>query len=119
MRKITTVDEYIALSPEKIQEKLKALRNVIKETAPEAEERISYSMPFYSYKGRFAYFSFTKSHIGLYIPPPVIQEHAKELEAYQTATATVRFPLNEDLPFPLIKKLLKARMKLNEEANAK
>lgn len=118
MLKVKDVEEYVASAPKNIQPKLQALRNAIKQVAPNAEERISYSMPYYSYKGRLAYFSFTKSHIGLYIPPPVIRDHAKELEMYETATATVRFPLDEELPFPLIEKLVKARMKINEDAKA-
>ncbi len=71
-------------------------------------------MPYYSYKGRLAYFALFKGHIGLYLPPPVIAEHKSELEDYETAMATVRFPLDKKLPVVLIKKLVKARMKKNE-----
>jgi len=77
-------------------------------------ERISYGMPFYDYKGRLAYFGLAKAHIGLYIPPPVIEEHKKELADYETAKSTVRFPLDKKLPVTLIKKLVQARMKKNE-----
>jgi len=72
-------------------------------------------MPYYGYRGRVAYFQFSKNHIGLYIPPPVIQDHKRELERYHTAMATVRFPLDKKLPLALIKKLVKARVKWNEE----
>ena len=98
-----------------MQGKLKELRAAIKEAAPTAVERISYGMPYYSYKGRLAYFRLAKAHIGLYVPPPVIEEHKSELRGYETATATVRFPLDKKLPIALIKKLVKARMKKNEE----
>ncbi|MBI2029610.1 DUF1801 domain-containing protein [Candidatus Gottesmanbacteria bacterium] len=80
---------------------------VIRNTAPNAKERISYGMPYYSYKGRLVYFAFAKNHIGLYIPPPVIEEHKSELKNYQTAKAKVQFPLDKKLPIPLIKNLLK------------
>jgi uncharacterized protein YdhG (YjbR/CyaY superfamily) len=76
-------------------------------------------MPYYNYKGRLAYFSPWKAHIGLYIPTPVIQEHERELEAYETTKATVRFPLTKKLPVSLIKKLLTARMKKNEAGSKK
>jgi uncharacterized protein YdhG (YjbR/CyaY superfamily) len=108
------VDAYIAAAPKEARAKLVELRKIIKATAPKADERISYGMPYYEYKGRLAYFMLAKTHIGLYIPSPVIAEHQKELKEYGTSMATVRFPLDKKLPAALIKKLIKARMKKNE-----
>ena len=108
------VDAFIAAAPPDVQSKLKELRAVIRKTAPAAAEKISYGMPYYAYKGRLAYFNVWKSHIGLYVPTPVLEEHAKELRGYETTAATVRLPLNKKLPVALIRKLLKARMKRNE-----
>src|SRR3989344_1782592 len=114
MKPIKDVDEYITSAPKEVQGKLRELRATIKAVAPKAQERISYRMPYYGYKGQLAYFAYAKEHIGLYVPPPVIEAHKKELKDYETAKATVRFPLNEKLPILLIKKLVKARMKKNE-----
>jgi uncharacterized protein YdhG (YjbR/CyaY superfamily) len=111
MKKISDVDNYIKASPAEARGKLSELREIIKTAAPEADEYISYGMPYYGYKGRLAYFRLAKAHIGLYIPPPVIKEHKKELEDYETSTATVRFPLDKKLPVNLIKKLISARIK--------
>ncbi len=108
------VDTYISTAPKEIQSKLRELRIAIRQVAPTAIERISYGMPYYDYKGRLTYFAFAKSHIGLYIPPPVIEEHKSELKKYQTATSTIRFPLDKPLPITLIKKLIKAKMKKND-----
>ena len=113
------VDAYIASAPKDVQLRLKELRQLIKRTAPDAAERISYGMPYYHYKGRLAYFSFWKEHIGLYLPTPVIAEHEKDLEGYETTKATVRLPLNRKLPAPLIGKLIKARMKKNDSVKKK
>ena len=114
-----TVDAYIEASPREARAKLVQLRKIIKATAPKAEERISYGMPYYGYKGRLVYFAAFKKHIGLYIPTPVIEEHKSELKDYETATATVRFPLHKKLPVALIKKLVKARIKKNEAGKKK
>jgi uncharacterized protein YdhG (YjbR/CyaY superfamily) len=115
MKKAKDVDSYIAGAPKEVQGKLRKLRKAIKEAAPTAEERISYGMPYYHYKGRLVYFGIAKAHIGLYIPTPVIEEHRKELGEYSTSdAATVRFPLDKKLPVALIKKLVKVRMKLND-----
>jgi uncharacterized protein YdhG (YjbR/CyaY superfamily) len=119
MLKPKSVDEYIAAAPKGVRGKLEELRAAIRKAAPAAVERISYGMPFYDYKGRLAYFGIAKAHIGLYIPPPVIAEHKSELEAYETTGATVRFPLDKKLPVSLIAKLVRARMKKNEERTKK
>jgi uncharacterized protein YdhG (YjbR/CyaY superfamily) len=113
------VDTYIAEAPKELQGKLKELRTAIKTTVPDAEERISYGMPYYDYKGRLAYFAAFKNHIGLYIPSPVIEENKRELKNYETSTGTVRFPNDTPLPIALIKKLIKARMKINEAKKRK
>lgn len=119
MKKTKTVDAYIATAPKTIRAKLRQLRAAIKSVAPKAYEKISYSMPYYGYKGRLAYFAFAKTHIGLYVPPPVIAEHATELKQFETAKATVRFPLDQKLPVVLIKKLVKSRMKKNDAKASK
>lgn len=113
------VDAYIAGAPKEARGKLVKLRAVIKASAPQAEERISYGMPYYAYKGRLAYFLLAKKHIGLYIPSPVIEEHKRELKDYETAKATVRLPIDKPLPVGLVKKLIKARMKKNEAGKGK
>lgn len=119
MKSVKNVDEYIAQAPKEVQEKLKELRAVISTIAPDAEERISYGMPYYDYKGRLVYFQLWKKHIGIYIPTPVVEEHKSELKDYETTKATVRFPLDEKLPLALIEKLVQARMRKNDEAEKK
>lgn len=112
--KAKTVDEFIAQAPKDKQSKLRQLRKIIKSAAPNAEEKISYGMPYYSHKGKLVYFAYAKNHIGLYPMPPITKMFAKELKKYHTLKATIRFPMNEELPIALIKKLIKARVKLNE-----
>ena len=113
-----TVDDYIAQAPKEAQSKLTAIRNIIKEVAPTAEEKMSYGMPYYRYKGRLAYFAYAKKHVGLYVMPPTIQEHKEELKGYETATATVRFPLDKELPVKLIEKLVRIGVERNEAKSA-
>jgi uncharacterized protein YdhG (YjbR/CyaY superfamily) len=119
MKPVKDVDDYIALAPKKVQDKLKEFRATIKTAAPSAQERISYGMPYYYYKGRLLYFGLSKKHIGLYIPTPVVEEHKSELKDYETTKVTVRFPLDKKLPVILIKKLIKVRVKKNDEAEKK
>lgn len=116
MNPVKNVDEYIAQAPQEVQGKLKELRAAILAAAPGAQERISYGMPYYDYKGRLVYFQLWKKHIGFYIPTPILEEYASELEGYEITKATLHFPLDKPLPLDLIKKLVQARVRMNDEA---
>lgn len=50
------VGEYLATVPEKARPALENLRNMIKSTAPMAEEIISYHIPTYKYHGPLVHF---------------------------------------------------------------
>lgn len=117
MKAVHTVEDYISLAPEAVQQKLRTLRGTILSVAPDAQEKISYGMPYYGYKGRLAYFAYAKKHIGLYVMPPTVSDHKKELEGYETSVSTVRFPLDTALPILLIKKLVLAGVRRNEKSH--
>ena len=114
MKKPKDVSVYIATTPKEVRSKLKKLRKAIKTAAPKAEERISYGMPYYDYKGRVVYFAAFKKHISIFVPTPIVEQHKRELKDYETTRVTIRFPLDKKLPTALIKKLIKARVKMNE-----
>ena len=115
LKGVKTVEAYIRAAPPKFRGMLRQMQAAIRKAAPKALEKISYRMPHYDYKGRLVYFALARTHIGLYIPPPILQNHQKELKSYSiSASATVRFPLDQELPLALIRKLVKARVHYNE-----
>jgi len=116
MGRARDVDAYISAAPRNLQGKLRQMRAAIREAAPEAEESISYMMPGYD-NGRVAWFGLMKAHIGLYLRPPIIKEHRKELSTYKTTKSTIHFPLDKRLPVGLIKKLVRARIEKNRQAS--
>ncbi len=116
MEPVTNVNDYIAQAPQEMQSRLQELRATIKVAAPGAQERMSYGMPFYEYKGRLVYFRLWKKHIGLYGLVPILEEYKSELQGYVTVKGTIRFPLDEQLPLALIEKLVQARARKNDEA---
>ena len=115
------IDEYIAGFPNDVQEILEKIRMTIRKAAPDAEETISYQIPTFTLKGKYlVYFAAYKKHIGLYPAPRGIEKFKKELSVYGGAKGSVRFPLDKPIPFDLISKIVKFRVKENlERAEAK
>ncbi|OGY26113.1 MAG: hypothetical protein A2Z24_01805 [Candidatus Woykebacteria bacterium RBG_16_44_10] len=110
------VDEYIKNAPKEAQEKLREIRELIKELAPEAEEKISYRMPSFKLNGKYlVYFAAFKNHIGFYPFPSGIEEFKKEILQYKSAKGSIQFPLDQPLPVSLIRKIVKFRIKENLE----
>lgn len=110
-----TVDEYIAAFPADIKKRMQQLRKVIKAGAPEAEELISYQMPGYKYLGMLVYFAGYKNHIGFYPGAGGVLEYYKELSSYKSAKGSVRFPHDKPIPLDVISRIVKFRVKQNEE----
>jgi uncharacterized protein YdhG (YjbR/CyaY superfamily) len=116
------VGEYIAKCPKDVQDKLESVRVAIGQVAPDAVETVSYfQMPgyFYSgdyaYNGMFAWFSFKKPYVRLHVWPQVIKNNRKELVGYLTTTAIVSFPADKRIPVALVKKLVKASLKMMKD----
>ncbi len=111
-----TIDEYIAGFPHDVQEILEKIRMTIRKAAPDAKEAISYKIPTFTLKGRYlVYFAAYKNHIGLYPAPRGIEKFKEELSAYEGGKGTVRFPLDKPIPFDLISRIVKFRVKENLE----
>ena len=108
------VDTYLALQPENVRIALEKMRQVIKATAPDAAEVISYGMPAYRYHGMLVYFAGFKNHYSLFPGnASMIAEMADELKGYKTSKGTIQFAPDKPMPVSLIKKIVKARMKEN------
>ena len=114
-KRYTSVDEYLADQSEKTREMLQGLREIIKDAAPQAKEKISYNMPAYDVHGVLVYFAGYKGHIGLYPTGSGIKAFQKEIAGYESSKGAVRFPLDRALPKTLITKIVKYRLKQNLE----
>ncbi len=113
------VDDYINAVPEKLRATLEKVRQTIKEAAPKAEESISYQIPTYKYMGPLVHFAAFENHCSLVvINKSIIENLKKELESYKTSGTTIHFSPEKPLPAILVKKIVKLRIKDNEERNA-
>ncbi len=113
--KITSesIDEYILKFPPKIQEILNMLRKVIRESAPDAKEKISYQMPTFVLHGNLVHFAAYKNHLGFYPTPSGINAFKYELSEYKGAKGSIQFPIEKPLPYELISKIVKFRVAEN------
>ena len=108
-----TIDEYIAGFPPDVQKILEKIRTTIKKAAPDAEETISYQMPAFTLNGNLVYFAGFKNHIGFYPVPTGIEKFKKELSVYKQGKGSVQFPLDKPIPYGLISKIVRFRVKEN------
>jgi len=109
------IDEYIAGFPPDVQDILQKVRATIRSAAPDAEEAIRYQMPTFRLEGNLVHFAAFKNHIGLYPTPSGTQRFRAELSPYETGKGSIRFPLDKPIPYDLIAKIVKFRVKANLE----
>ena len=103
--KPTTVDDYIAAQDESVQPKLRQLREILRAAVPEAEERISWSMPTFRKGQNLIHFAASKKHIGLYPGGEATTVFAGELTDFDVSKGTIRLPYDRDLPEELIARI--------------
>ena len=108
-----TIDEYITRFPFNTQQKLREMRAAIKKAAPEAEEKISYRMPTFTFKGTLVHFAGYMNHIGFYPTPSGIEAFKKELAIFKSGKGSIQFPIDKPLPLGLITKIVTFRVKEN------
>jgi uncharacterized protein YdhG (YjbR/CyaY superfamily) len=114
-----TIDEYIADFPTELQVILTKIRQVIKEAAPDAKEKISYQMPAFELNGNLVYYAAFKKHIGFYPTAGGVSAFQEELSAYKGAKGSVQFPFNKPIPYELIGRITAYRAAQNREKGSK
>jgi len=119
MNAYKTIDEYIGTFPEDVQSILTRFRRTIKEIAPEAQEAIKYQLPTFVLNGNLVHFGAFKNHIGFYPTPTGTEAFKKELAPYKAAKGSIQFPLDQPIPWPLIRRIVEFRVKENSERKQK
>ncbi len=115
--KFTTMDAYIASFPKEVQGILEKIRETIQKAAPGAVEAISYQIPTFKLNGsNLVHFAAWKDHIGFYATPSGNAAFKKELARYKVAKGSIRFPLDEPIPYDLVARIAQFRV---QETRAK
>jgi len=115
MTKFRAADEYFAGLPKPARERLEKLRALIRETAPEAEEVISYNIPAFRQTGILVWYAAFHKHIGLYPKASAMAAFKTQLADYKTSKGAIQFPIERPIPASLVKKIIKFRLKENEQ----
>lgn len=111
MPNFKTVDDYIDSQTEEAQVILRELRNLIKETVPQAIEIPNYKVPSFTLipeikpVQQLMIVSYAK-HVSFYPYQTVIEHFADELKYFELGKGTVKFPFNKPLPKELIKRMI-------------
>ncbi|MGV8084832.1 MAG: iron chaperone [Candidatus Bilamarchaeum sp.] len=116
MPKFITIEEYFSSLPEEAKIKMELLRKTIQKAAPDAVEVLSYQMPAFRLGRILVYYAAWKEHLGFYSASRQVQQvFKKELVGYEMSKGTIKFPLSKPLPIDLITKIVKFRVKENQD----
>lgn len=117
-KKAKDIDTYIAQFPGDMQTVLEKIRKTIRQAAPDAKEVISYMMPAFKQHGILVYFAAWAKHIGLYPPISGDKDLEKAIARYAGPKGNLQFPLDEPMPYDLIERIVKLRVKQDVEKAA-
>ena len=106
-----TIDTYIALYPPNVQEILQKIRATIHDAAPDAQEALKYGIPTFVQNGNMISFASYKKHVALYPVPAGNEKFQKEIAPYRAAKSTFQLPLDKPIPYALVTKFVKHRVK--------
>lgn len=104
------VDEYINGFDSATKARLVAVRQLVRTEVPDAEESMAYGLVGYKLnKKPLVYFGGFAHHIGFYATPNGHEAFMKEFAKYKQGKGSVQFPLSEELPLELIRRVVRYR----------
>lgn len=111
MKQDPQIDAYLAQFNGEPLSRLNNLRRLTKELVPEAVESYSYGLIGFKYRGKpLVYYGAFAHHIGFYATPNGHEAFADEFSRYKQGKGSVQFPLDQDLPLDLVKRVVKYRV---------
>jgi len=107
-----TVDDYLDAAPEPQQSTLRAVRAILQDVLPEAEEGLSYGVPAFMVHGTpVAGYAYFKKHCGFYPHSgSVLDQLAEELTGYEWSKGTLKYPIDQPLPKDLVRRIVEVRL---------
>lgn len=106
---MTVIDDYIEPFEGEARDKLIAMRDLIREVAPEASEKIAYAIPTWDLNGNMVHIAGFSAHVSLFPGAIGVEAFVDELGGLKHSKGTIQFPLGEPLPLPLIRRIVEFR----------
>jgi uncharacterized protein YdhG (YjbR/CyaY superfamily) len=107
-----SIDQYIAGCAPEVRAILRKLRSTIKRAAPpETTELISYRIPAFRLHGILVYFAAFKTHIGMFPPVKGDAKLQAAVSKYAGPKGNLKFPLDAPIPYALVARIVKFRVK--------
>lgn len=106
-----SVRAYLAALAPAARGRMQKIRAIVRAATPGAIEHFSYGIPGFRLAGQaLVWYAAFRQHISLYpMTPTLLRVHRIDVSRYETSKGTVRLPLDQPLPVPLVKRLVKAR----------
>ena len=102
-----TVDEYIAQQEPPSQAHLGKIRQIVRQNAPAAVERIAWSMPIYERNGKSLSFAACQKHISFYVGAEAIERFQADLAGFASKKSAIYLPYAKELPVELLAEIVK------------
>jgi uncharacterized protein YdhG (YjbR/CyaY superfamily) len=113
------VYQYIDKQKSPQKEILQKIRKLIQKVAPSAAEAMSYGVPSFKVNGNVIMYAAFTNHIGIYPEPETIKAFEKELSSYETTKGTIKFEIDEPIPYELIEKIVRHRVEKKQHNKSK
>lgn len=111
MQQFESIDAYLDQFSGDTRVRLRQIRETIQQAAPDAAEAISYGMPTFKLNGVLVHFGGFQSHISFFPKQSGVAAFAEQLSRYSIDKGTIRFSHEMPIPYGLIEKIVKFRVK--------
>ncbi len=116
------VDDYLLSLSDHNKTSLAKLRQLIRETAPQASEMMKYNMAYYEYKGMLCAFAAQKDYLSFYVlDDEQLEKYRDELSTLKISKGCIRFQKVTDFPETIVRQIVAEAVRTNElrdEVNA-
>ena len=111
MGKPATISEYIAAAPKEARAHLRALRAILRKSAPHATEAIKWRSPVFVERRILFAFAAFRSHLNFMPTPSAMKPFRKELAGFRTGKGSIQLSYDKPLPKALIRRIAAYRVR--------
>lgn len=108
--RVSVIDDYIGSVDDPAAAMLSRIRDLVREAAPEATERMAYGMPTWWLNGNLVHAAVFARHVGFYPGADGVAQVEGRLADFVHAKGSIQFPLDRPLPEDLVRDVIAFRV---------